>query len=282
MPSVLRQDFKSTVVKAGSYTNPTPRIGLNASGQNVHLADNNSPLLQDSNGAAMVAGQAGGVGSHYRLPAGIKFTCELGVDAQSGGKVVSFRPRGVGGEHAVFLPYCDNYICSSILPAQGVNYFFTDNLSGCAVYVDQVHGSDDLIVYHANARATQGTNGDVAATNLMDQMHTAAKNDYSGWLGNAVVDGGSIKKAQYFGQAIAHYTNHKTGQGRTNVQTLGEGTNVMGFRHNNRWEFWYQTWALASYDRPDKTWGKLTKGATQAAALGQGKILRAERFWRQP
>ena len=34
------------------------------------------------------------------------------------------------------------------------------------------------------------------------------------------------------------------------------GTNVMGFKRNNRWEFWYQTWALASYDRPDNSWEK--------------------------
>jgi hypothetical protein len=223
----------------------------------------------------------GGVGAHYRLPAGIKFSVQLTADTQTGGKLALFRPRG-NNQQAIYLPYSDNYICSCILPPTGVDYFFTDNLSGCAVYVDQVQGSDDLVVYHANARATQSAAGDIAATLLMDQMHTAAMGDYAGWLGKALIAGGSIKKAQYFGQARADYIQRKTNQNRANIQTLGEGTNVMGFRHNNRWEFWYQTWALVSYDRPSVSWGNLTKGPSQAAAFGQGKILKAERFWRQP
>jgi len=281
MPSVLRQDFRTTIVKSGSYTRPGAAIIVGALG-NAHAHDDNSPRLQDAHGANMVPGLAGGVGFHYRQPVGTKFMVEMAADPISGGKVALFRPRGQGRGQAVYLPYCDNYITSCIVPAAaqgGIDYFFTDNLSGCAVYVDQVNGTNDFILYHANARATQAAQGDLAATTLMDQMHAAARTDYAGWLHAMVTPRASIQKARYFGQAVTHYTQRKTGDGRTNIQLAGEGTNVMGFRHGNSWEFWYQTWALASYDRPDNSWGKLTKGAQQAIAYGQGKILRAERFW---
>ncbi|HRH77033.1 MAG TPA: hypothetical protein PK129_06755 [Cellvibrionaceae bacterium] len=281
MPTVLRQDFRTRIIKAGAYTNPNAATMV-VGGNVVNAPDNNSPLLQGANGVAMVPGGVGGVGAHYRQPLGIKFSLQMGVDPISGGRVALFRPRG-DHEQAAYLPYCDNYICSLILPPNGVDYFFTDNLSGCAIYIDQVHGSRDLVVYHANARATQsGPGGDPAATLLMDNMHNAAMGQYNGWLGNMLIGAATLYKAQYFGGAINHYTQRKTNEGRQNVQTLGVGTNVMGFKRNNRWEFWYQTWALASYDRPDNSWGKMTKGASQQAVYGQGKILRSEMFWRQP
>jgi hypothetical protein len=160
-----------------------------------------------------------------------------------------------------------------------VDYFFTDNLSGCAVYVAQEGGTNDFVVFHANARATQGTSGDGPATTQLRAMRDAAIHDYAGWLGHTVTYRGGIEKATYFTQALQNYTARKTGEGRTNVQTMGEGCNVVGFRISGAWQFWYQTWALVSYDRPDKSWGSMTKGATRTAALGQGKVLAAARFY---
>ena len=66
--------------------------------------------------------------------------------------------------------------------------FTTDNLSGCKFFVDRITGSNDLIVYHANARtlsppANQGaafprleTPG---ATTHLNNLHTNAANDWA-------------------------------------------------------------------------------------------------------
>lgn len=281
MPTVLRQDLKSKILISGGYNRNGPVVGGNIGpaligGANMLGADANAPTLRDANGATMVAGGVGGVGSHYRLPAGVVFTAALMPDAQSGGKKITFMPDDrAARDRCIYLPYSDNYITSAMLPA-GANAFFTDNLSGCAVYVAQCGG--DLIVFHANARRVQGASGDAAATLLMQQMRDAAMLQYAGWLHNGCNLLGGVEKATYFTHAVNTYTTRKTDDGRTNVATLGEGCNVIGLKVNNHWEFYYQTWALVSYDRPGAA--AIFKGASRAAALGAGKILACERFLR--
>lgn len=280
MPTVLRQDIKSTILVSGGYSRTGPQTGGIVQPALAHGAiriggDANAPTLIDGGGATMVAGGVGGVGAHYRLRAGVRFGAALLPDTTSGGKKVCFIPAPPTGDRSLYLPYCDNYITSAIVPP-GVNAVFTDNLSGCAFYIATC--GDDLIVFHANARRTQGTGGDAAATTLMHNMRDAAMLDYAGWLGQAVVYAGGVEKATYFTNAITAYTTRMTGQGNTDVSTMGEGCNVIGLIHRNRWEFYYQTWALVGYKRTGVA--KFFKGASVTAALGAGKILGCERFWR--
>ncbi len=58
----------------------------------------------------------------------------------------------------IFLPFQQNqvhsvYIQTGLAYAAGVRGFITVNLSGCRLYIDRVTGSNDLIIYHANALA---------------------------------------------------------------------------------------------------------------------------------
>ena len=45
MPTVLRQDFRTRIIKAGAYTNPNAATMV-VGGNVVNAPDNNSPLLQ--------------------------------------------------------------------------------------------------------------------------------------------------------------------------------------------------------------------------------------------
>ena len=72
MPTVLRQDFRTRIIKAGAYTNPNAATMV-VGGNVVNAPDNNSPLLQGANGVAMVPGGVGGVGAHYRQPWALNF-----------------------------------------------------------------------------------------------------------------------------------------------------------------------------------------------------------------
>ena len=278
MAIVLEQNIRSTILVSGGYNNPNLGTHLDVNGHVVYDADPNAPTLYDAHGAVMVAGGVGGIGAHYRLRAGTAFKGVLGHHAQSGGKLVSFRPDERGSKkRCSYLPYCDNYITSVIVP-RTIKTFFTDNLSGCAVYVARA-ASGDLVCFHANARRVQGVSGDVAATTLMRQMRDAAIQDYRGWLAQNVTLQGSIEKATYFTGAITHYTNRKQGQGRTNVSTLGEGCNVIGIQERNRWKFYFQTWALVRYDRHGAS--AFFKGGQRQAQMGSGKILQVEPFWEE-
>ncbi|KEQ17623.1 hypothetical protein [Endozoicomonas numazuensis] len=128
-----------------------------------------------------------------------------------------------------FLPWQENKICSLVLPARGgPSVFQTSSMSGCAFYIDKI--GNDLIVYHANANKCGGGQGSPLANyqspnaiKYLDKLHASAGNDY--------LDNGfpilqrKLQKEEYF----------------KGVQQAGGGAmNLVGYRTNGQWKFYYQ------------------------------------------
>jgi hypothetical protein len=81
-------------------------------------------------------------------------TCFEGAyapDANTGGPKVPFVAGGAS--RVIYLPFVQKMICSAIVPGNpvsGVNRFYTDNLSGCSIFIDRVNGTNDIVVCHGN------------------------------------------------------------------------------------------------------------------------------------
>jgi hypothetical protein len=167
--------------------------------------------------------------------------------------------RRLGGAVAplgdtIYLKFYNNKITSVRLPVPapaGVDFFFTENMTGCKFYVDTIAGSNDLIVYHANTTAHGpgiGANADVqtvAAGNVLDNLHTAAQGDYAPAVPH---NAASLAKPAYFASA-GNEERRKTLQGRIGAQFAG-GCTIVGFPQANTWDFHYQTWGDVEYARP--------------------------------
>jgi hypothetical protein len=183
----------------------------------------------------------------------------------------------------IYLSYFTNEISSvrlPIPPPAGVTTFTTDNLSGCKFFVDRIVGSDDLMVYHANARlhapisnlgATQPATESLAARNHLDGLHTRARNDYFSTPPHLqFANGASLDKPTYNQQADLE-VQRKVVQGRSRIPNPNEapdpnrsnspeflgGTVIFGFYVPTplrivpgEWRFYYQTWGAVEYRRP--------------------------------
>ena len=172
---------------------------------------------------------------------------------------VSFTKNAAGT--GFYLPYFQNQISSVELDAHpaigGVQFFTTDNLSGCAIYIDRDTVTNNLIVYHANnvANSPPALLAGAVPTPLvvqvnnqptMDGYHGAAQGDYP----NALVNLAALYKPAYLAGVQAEI-NRKTGQDRAVTGYLA-GTTVCGFYTGGVWRFHYQTWGFLDYTRPDK------------------------------
>jgi len=180
---------------------------------------------------------------------------------------VSHTPQAIGGD-TIYLRFYQNKICSTRLsnpPPPGLNFFYTDNLSGCRFFIDSVSGTPDLIVYHAN------TTGNSAGPNAWaDRQTGAAGNTLDAMRTNARLDGpyaalnlvplGSIDMPTYFRAPGNEERRKGTGlqgrgapvhgfPGRTKPAFFG-ACFVCGFFNAGRWEFWFQTWGDVGYTRP--------------------------------
>ncbi len=175
----------------------------------------------------------------------------------------TYSPAG----NTIVLKFFNNEITSVRLPCPapaGVNFFVTDNLSGCRFYVDRITGSMDLIVYHANTlqhTAGNAANADVqlpAASTVLDNMHTAAQADYANHYGLALNNVAVCNKQTYM-RAGGDEERRKNQMGRANPSTnpfpgagtefMG-GTTIVGFPVGATWQFYYQTWGDVGYKRP--------------------------------
>ncbi|MEP1387734.1 MAG: hypothetical protein ABJM61_09960 [Yoonia sp.] len=248
------------------------------------------PILRSQAGNALAAGDQN---LHFSLTdQTVVSYAPGGVHAPTGGSTVRFLPDS-GINRAVFLPFNANNIASAIVPA-GVDYFFTDNLSGCAIFIDLMPGGD-LLVHHANAMSScpnmaailanpaiskADSIGFAGAMNNMSQQHTAAMADRAVGLGGPVIPQAHLHRTTYM-QCIDDEVARKEAQGRTEVDHLAAGTNVVGFRVGGQWEFWWQTWAIMKYKRPlmaPKGWFGHRR---ESGGLGAAKLLDAQCFWRQ-
>ena len=273
-------DMRTTIFRSGSYNG----------------AAANAPATLLGVGGALNPGDAD---QHGMVPPGRYASASDQAHPDGIGRLVSFtNPTGAGD--AVFLPFFANNICSAVVPtspASHVDYFFTAELSGCAVYIDRVTAVPpprpgvpaliavgDLIVYHANAlsrcanqatiMANPAASAQVPARNHMrNVLYQAGAADYTapspGGAGLTLQRVGICERSVYLLTVEAEMAR-KRAQGRTNVGYTC-GTNVMGFRIGAAWQFWYQTWGWVTYERPEKTAAKFFYGEKKKAK-GDAKI----------
>jgi len=153
------------------------------------------------------------------------------------------------------------------------------------VFIDRNPATGDLVVYHANRMSltkVPGPDHYLAITPLDEQYREARIQmdvDYTTLqhaLGGGLVSVAQLRRPTYY-QCIEVEKNRKRAQGRSDVDALG-GTNVMGFRVGGNWQFWWQTWAILSYNRPITAPEALRSGRRQDIELGTGKLLAVEQF----
>lgn len=206
------------------------------------------------------------------------------------GKLTIINPQKSTTGDTIYLSYFQNEISSVRLPVPapaGVTKVLTDALSGCMFFVDSINGSNDLIVYHANARMhsppgnLSGTHPMTelpAAATMLTGLYHAAQGDYQtappAGPGLVLNGAGSVNKPVYNLQA-QNEVNRKNGQGRTSVEFLG-GTIVVGFWNGTDWEIYWQTYGDTEYDRPSNAPMRLFKGehhgGTDTRVIGHGQI----------
>jgi hypothetical protein len=256
-----------------------------------------TPLLFGNYGGLQLA-KLRGEHTLYGNPDAVRVDCTAAAVGPNGLASVNF---AAGGGDTIYLSYFTNQISSVRLtdpPPAGVSLFTTDNLSGCKFFVDQVAGSNDVIVYHANTRALSppSNHGAVdptletpAATLELNRLHTAAAGDWALAPHNlALAAGGSVDKPHYQLGARAK-VQHKAAMGRRRVPQANEpvdpqrldrpeyagGTVIFGF-YTTRWKFYYQSWGAVDYRRPalsPKGWfGNRNERAVNMRLVGYGRI----------
>ncbi len=202
-----------------------------------------------------------------------RIDCTWTPDANNPQMLILTAAANAAGD-TYYLPYDNNKISSLRLPdppPAGVSQFLTANMSGCKFYIDTIGGSADLMVYHANARATAPMpdhspvdSQTLGALNELTRLHTAAQGDYAAAPYNLVLNNvESLEKSEYYG-AGALAEQRKTASrtllmpglvhGHPVTMVLNPefwgGCSIFGF-YNAGWRFYYQTWGAVEYDRPD-------------------------------
>lgn len=158
---------------------------------------------------------------------------------------VSFGPAG-STDCAIYLPFLSNNISTAVLDDRA-DRFFTDNLSGCSIFIDRLPDGR-LLVHHANAKAAsptlEQTKADPSyeremARAIMHKYHDDALRRTNAWT-NATNLTVLFKKR--YNRAAGNFVNVHRWSGNKDVAFYG-GTTVMGFRTGTgTWEFWYQTY----------------------------------------
>lgn len=235
-------EFKTTPLIIGGYV-PAPGLNYQTVGQRA-------PAFRDSTTPNAPLGH-GAVENRHLLVQNNRYSYQIAPStSRPGAQVVSF-VDAVGHHEAAYLPYKDNNI-SSVTFNNSVNRFFTDNLSGCSMFVDAAVGQ--LVVYHANVQGgaykpTETQSKDHVferelAIAVKKQFHINAKGYYPG-----TIECGSLFKKQYNGNngGYARFVGMGSRRaGRARAEVDGFGTTVAGFRiAGGTWQFWYQTWAMS-------------------------------------
>lgn len=273
-----REEFNNGIWVAGNYQGGPATAPILRSSAGI---PRNSDL--DANGThyslsfnALVAPPLGGVPAPIVATAATTpYLAESGItaiDGVSSGNRINFVPPSPpppASPRVAYLPFYQNAITSMIIPRAGdlnVNAFFTDALSGCSIFIDRVHGTGDLVVYHANriqqlpldAAEREEYFRITAFDDLMAEAQASMRADKDlaqaqmlGAIGFPLTEVASLHRRQYL-QCIENERVRKTADGRTNFD-YAAGTNVMGFHGDGgTWEFCWQTWARISYDRTYK------------------------------
>ena len=215
--------------------------------------------------------------------------------AKYSGNVKDVTFAGGAAGNTVFLPYSRDEVHSIVLPANpvGVTTVITPNLDGCCVFVEK-RNNGEIIVYHANRvtgvsptmlqSATQPTFQTPACLTHLSTMYAAARADHAaGYVGTSTYV--AFKKARYL-REVDHVLQHKTAMGRTGTGGAGTApeqaskTTVALFWRNQRWEMWFQTYAIFFYKRPDTHWkAKVGFDTVNPSVTGDYKILESGRYF---
>jgi len=175
----------------------------------------------------------------------------------------------------IFLPFQQNqvhsvYIQTGLAYAAGVRGFITVNLSGCRLYIDRVTGSNDLIIYHANALAIGPyiKPGQVAPLNppdpldmdketvaraqALDAQHTNAR---AYWISaapgpalNNPTTIAALGATTYYTSAV-RAVQAQLDAGKTGVDFWG-GVAVIGELVPGGWQISWQTYGDTTYTGP--------------------------------
>ncbi len=171
----------------------------------------------------------------------------------------------------IYLPYDNNRVFSLRLPGPtptgGPRFFYTSVMHGCKFFVDGIVGSNDVIVYHANAKEQDPGGGALPNSqnqgcfNKLGELHNKAQKHYMGntlyplhefgksdyfLCGNGFV---SIKQAAVDARVKEYFSLFKSIRQRR-IDWMGRCF-VCAYPRGSKWEFYYQTWGGASYERPN-------------------------------
>jgi hypothetical protein len=247
------------------------------------------------NGAAVTAGTLHRAEHHIYTLAQSRINLNIGVHPLNSSMRQLSGALNAAGD-TIYLRFYSDKITSVRLPVPappGVNFFMTDNMSGCKFFVDTIGGSNDLIVYHANTThhgAGLGAAADVqtiGAANQLDNYHNTAQADYAGLV---LANVGSLAKPAYF-LAAGNEERRKGNQGRQNPGFMG-GCTIVGFPAGGSWQFHFQTWGDVGYTRPNMGVGQaiktfhwnyarkvLTEGLNHAVTFASMRVLGQGRFY---
>jgi len=180
-------------------------------------------------------------GKHHRLRKNNYFSHQQTAGRFQGIKGIKI----IDGNDTVYLPYYQSQIASVQMPTAGPDFFVTDNLSGCAMYIGTRPGGD-LVVFHANSQLGSSktqmsgklpSHQSTGAVQELDQLARDGRANHNnpGLGGVTIVR--VLSKAEYLGNVD---------QLTTNGDNFLGGTTVAGFRNGTNWEFWYQNWGSVS------------------------------------
>jgi hypothetical protein len=153
----------------------------------------------------------------------------------------------VVGVNSIYLPYYPREIASIRLPTNGPTFFFTDNMSGCAFFIDRFQNGD-LVVYHANSlegsdkvtmEAHVPSYQSRKAVGELGSLYFAARSSYPGAVPDKALYKTEYLKIVDVAMRIRHAT--KEIDDTTGKHYLG-ATTIIGFRNGAKWDFWFQNW----------------------------------------
>lgn len=178
----------------------------------------------------------------------------VGAVQPNGQTFVTFAANA-GGD-TIYLPYGQNEIHSVHVPSGGAcaTCFTTAGMSGCKLYIDRVAGTNDLVVYHANALAQDNPAAlpnfeGPAVTAQLNLLYAGAQAYWTGAPNNFVLNQVATFGRGVYRNGIVVEQNRKGGQGRTHVDFAG-GTVVVGVLIGGHWSFYWQTSGSFDYRRP--------------------------------
>ncbi len=206
--------------------------------------------------------------SHYRFRHD-KSRCNIVIKGSASyGKDLKGEKTETG--EAVFLPWQENHITSvrlngssqggshAFIGGSGPRFFFTANMQGCKFYVDTIKRSNDVIVYHANAKrqdpggANRAPNSQLpACVERLDELHRHAQVQYRPIINKNII---AFGKRDYFQGANPLLELKRTralpiGVRKRQVEWTGSCF-VCGYLKGVTWKFYYQTHGMVTYTRP--------------------------------